>query len=90
MFDSIRKKVTSIDFSSKNVKMVMSGLIAMILSFILSPGVFFEIKPGDEKKIQKNKKITYFTALIHSTIIGILMSVTYKIYLSTDKKIASI
>jgi len=67
-----------IDFKSKQTKTALSFVVPFIVSFILSPGVFFEINTSGTSK---ENKIKYSTAAIHSFIFGIILSLFYYFYL---------
>lgn len=70
--------VKCFNVKSKNFKLLASLLIPFVLFFVLTPGVFVEIKPTG---VSQEKKIGYIPALIHSLIFAVIMAFIYYIYL---------
>lgn len=76
-----------IDLQSEKTKLAITFVVPLVLVFVLSPGVVFEINPSDPgQKVRKTHKITYLTSFIHSLIITILLGLFYYFYLVKTKK----
>lgn len=76
-----------IDLQSEKTKLAITIIVPLVLIFVLSPGVVFEINPSDpDQKVRKTHKITYLTSFIHSIIITVLLGLFYYFYLLKTKK----
>ena len=81
---NILTEIKTFDYKTKKAKYIFSFLIPAVISFILTPGVIFEIRPKEKKKIIIEKKIDYVTALTHSILIGLIMFAAYYFYLGKN------
>lgn len=77
-----------IDLQSEKTKLAITFIVPLVLVFVLSPGVVFEINPSGDtgQKVRKTHTITYLTSFIHSLIITILLGLFYYFYLVKTKK----
>ncbi len=80
--------IKKIDLQSEKTKLAITFIVPLVLIFVLSPGVVFEINPSDPgQKIRKTHKITYLTSFIHSLVITILLGLFYYFYLIKKSKV---
>jgi uncharacterized BrkB/YihY/UPF0761 family membrane protein len=69
----------NLQWKSKTFKLGVAFVFPLVVTFVLSPGVFVEITP---KGVEKGKKIAYSSAAIHSFIVSALFFALYYFYLS--------
>lgn len=82
--------IKNIDCKGKNVKMVMSFIVPLVVFFLLTPGLFFEINSdkNETKNKNENRKISYKVAGTHALIFAVFMFLFSYFYLMSCKQTA--
>lgn len=71
--------IKSLDFNSKQTKLILAFIVPGIVFFILSPGILFEITPPST--VERTNKIRYSSGGVHAVIFAAVMFAFYYFYL---------
>lgn len=69
----------NLQWKSKTFKLGVAFAFPLVITFVCSPGVFFEITP---KGVDRGKKVSYSSAGIHAVLFAALYFALYYFYLS--------